>query len=702
MWSRSSSYQNGVRITSYKKWINITSRLPLQFKLPKNSSTTILTVIKPTQCPHSKLLAWIYLNTKTPLNPKCGLVCYNNFEWKLGCIDLYGRNYLSDKIYLGSNKQIAIGISYYNSDGYLTMNLMWKSEKEDPKSFEYVTNIYYYDFFNNNEHDIKATYGSYPGYLYFFGLTKEKIELSTFLSYVGAENYGEIIPVCVDCRYFKCPGLDVHILPHKPRNYYCTCPTKMVFDITRKRCVTTKSNCELPCAEGCVETSSEKYNLNCVRRCPTFSVISEVLGEFMTCKCPEREVYDYESKQCVITEDSHLILIITLCSIFGLIILTIAIIFILFRCGRCVRFKNWINNVINDLPCFKKEIAFDPRVNSVVKSKDVNNPDPSVKMNSVVDPKNSEIINKDHDNGSDIQPSIVPNIILVMNPNLRENSEIENNPSEETDSVQQTNAKAIQVNSPKNLKSSVYSTVIINPNIKQEDDKKADNKKNIPKNSANGKSSRKLDLEDGQQSINNRGDSELNSHLDHSDKHSDISVIPPIKREDKSGFNQIKDRSNKKSSVKNSYVPNKYDGDSNRDIFPENKEDNANVISQSDEEDRPTINCVFRQEFGPKPKSEHESAFNSGRMEEKKENLQKSPQPSLVVSSVYNPINDHKDKPSEEVNEDSICYYCMKISKSKLKPGFICGHRLICDNCMKSLSTFEFCGYCGEAKKISN
>ena len=227
MWSRSSSYQNGVRITSYKKWINITSRLPLQFKLPKNSSTTILTVIKPTQCPHSKLLAWIYLNTKTPLNPKCGLVCYNNFEWKLGCIDLYGRNYLSDKIYLGSNKQIAIGISYYNSDGYLTMNLMWKSEKEDPKSFEYVTNIYYYDFFNNNEHDIKATYGSYPGYLYFFGLTKEKIELSTFLSYVGAENYGEIIPVCVDCRYFKCPGLDVHILPHKPRNYYCTCPTKM-------------------------------------------------------------------------------------------------------------------------------------------------------------------------------------------------------------------------------------------------------------------------------------------------------------------------------------------------------------------------------------------------------------------------------------------------------------------------------------------
>eukprot|EP00826_Nyctotherus_ovalis_P009489 TRINITY_DN12510_c0_g2_i1.p1 TRINITY_DN12510_c0_g2~~TRINITY_DN12510_c0_g2_i1.p1 ORF type:complete len:503 (+),score=78.41 TRINITY_DN12510_c0_g2_i1:360-1868(+) len=243
----------------------------------------MVTQFKPTKCENTKFLMWAWLDTL--INPRCGLLCFDDFNWRLGCKDFFGDNHFSGIIKIDTTDVITLGLSFYPLDESMATTLSWKTSagKVSQYSFSFNT-IAFKEFFP------KATlsYIPYPGRFYYLAFLGEAVDMRAFSDFVGSSGAPCclrawcITPRCDNCgNNLVCSNSEIKLVPHKVRYYYCSCVTGSVYDINLNKCITISENCLIPCAFGCVPGAEA----NCVLQCPKPFIVKEKLGDYSACEC---------------------------------------------------------------------------------------------------------------------------------------------------------------------------------------------------------------------------------------------------------------------------------------------------------------------------------------------------------------------------------------------------------------------------------
>eukprot|EP00826_Nyctotherus_ovalis_P048046 TRINITY_DN5620_c0_g3_i1.p1 TRINITY_DN5620_c0_g3~~TRINITY_DN5620_c0_g3_i1.p1 ORF type:complete len:385 (-),score=66.73 TRINITY_DN5620_c0_g3_i1:22-1176(-) len=269
--------ENGAYISEYKNdWVDENGNV-LKINYANREAVTMITIFKPAKCEHMSYLMWTWVNSA--VNPHCGLLCTNDFDWKLACRDFAGSNYFSPGIKLDQGAALILGLTFFAIEDYMAMRLIWR--KSDGRIAEYIESfktVNYKRFVS----DAKLSYASYTGELYYLAFVPTYLDSHTFSAYLSSAK-SILTPSCPNClsSSLTCPNTNFNIVPYVLREYYCSCGIGMAYDIDLESCVNVVTSCKLPCDSGCIPHNEN----SCVLSCPAPFVVKEAKGDYMVCEC---------------------------------------------------------------------------------------------------------------------------------------------------------------------------------------------------------------------------------------------------------------------------------------------------------------------------------------------------------------------------------------------------------------------------------
>eukprot|EP00826_Nyctotherus_ovalis_P016073 TRINITY_DN14632_c0_g1_i7.p1 TRINITY_DN14632_c0_g1~~TRINITY_DN14632_c0_g1_i7.p1 ORF type:complete len:493 (+),score=102.00 TRINITY_DN14632_c0_g1_i7:201-1679(+) len=277
--SAQSRAENGILLSQYKEdWLATTGNM-LEIDYGKRDAVTVVTMFKPTVCENSKFLIWAWVDSI--VNPRCGLLCFNDFEWKLGCKDMTGKNYFSSAITLEKEAMLTLALVFTSIEEDMALTLLWKENNNTPSQFTQRFSAVNYKEFTSKT---KLSYAAYRGELYYLAFLQSSLDLTTFAGYVGYDNHIALTPNCPNCPsqdFLSCPNTNINLVPHYIREYYCSCGVRTAYDLDIGDCAATTTSCYLPCSLGCIANKQA----NCVLTCPSPFVVREVKGDYSLCEC---------------------------------------------------------------------------------------------------------------------------------------------------------------------------------------------------------------------------------------------------------------------------------------------------------------------------------------------------------------------------------------------------------------------------------
>jgi len=282
----------GIRLQeSSEDWTDLNGN-PLKINYGSRDAVSVITIVKPTECEHTKFMMWAWIDSV--VNPRCGLLCLNDFEWRLGCKDFVGNNYFGNVIRLDKNTVLTLALSFYSVDDDMTIRFLWKEGSKSPSQYtQRFSTINYRQFASS----AKLSYRAYKGEVYYLAFLQGFFDISTFITYVSSTESVRMVPNCLNCdseNPLSCSSTKLKPIHSRLREYYCSCGIGKAYDIALKTCLETITNCKIPCSpDGCVAGEA-----NCVSKCPSSFVVKEVKGEYSTCECEGGRIPDVKGELC--------------------------------------------------------------------------------------------------------------------------------------------------------------------------------------------------------------------------------------------------------------------------------------------------------------------------------------------------------------------------------------------------------------------
>ena len=101
---------NGVSFITYRiQWVTNTKAY-FETGRSNNNEITVITAISPSKCESSKFLIWALPNSGS--GSRCGLACFDNYEWGLGCVNSHGSVKFSSFLIAPSCQPIVFGVPF--------------------------------------------------------------------------------------------------------------------------------------------------------------------------------------------------------------------------------------------------------------------------------------------------------------------------------------------------------------------------------------------------------------------------------------------------------------------------------------------------------------------------------------------------------------------------------------------------------------
>jgi len=287
----SGTHRSGQGIIIKTDWTDQNGNV-LLINYGSRDAVSVITIVKPTECEHTRFMMWAWVDSV--VNPRCGLLCLNDFEWRLGCKDFDGDNYFGNVIRLDKNTVLTLALSFHSVDGDMAIRFLWKEGSKSPNQYTQRFSTINYGQFASRA---KLSYGAYRGEVYYLAFLQGSFDISTFITYVGSTGPVNMTSSCSNCdseSSLSCSSTKLKAIHSRLREYYCSCGIGGAYDIAMKRCLEIITDCKIPCsAEGCVAGEA-----NCVSKCPSSFVVKEVKGEYSTCECEEGDIPDVKSELC--------------------------------------------------------------------------------------------------------------------------------------------------------------------------------------------------------------------------------------------------------------------------------------------------------------------------------------------------------------------------------------------------------------------
>ena len=287
--------ENGVSFITYRSQWTTDNKAYFETGRSNNNEITVITAISPLKCESSKFLIWALPNSGS--GSRCGLACFANYEWGLGCVNSQGNVKLSSFLISPSGQPMVFGVTFRSIDEKLGMNLYLKVKNGTTASLSFVDpDIDYKNFFSISN----INYGVYTGVLYYLGFLNEAIDFDTFLRYAGSADPDTKDIKCSNCdgnpESLTCTTGKLKLVSYRTREYFCECPKGSMFDAETSTCTLVSTQCSLPCPNGC----SSKNKAKCIMACPNNYVLETTYGDYITCKCQKGFQLD-SNNECINT-----------------------------------------------------------------------------------------------------------------------------------------------------------------------------------------------------------------------------------------------------------------------------------------------------------------------------------------------------------------------------------------------------------------
>jgi len=274
----SSRSELGIRLEQYTEDLTAQIGNRLVINYGNRNAVSVITIVRPTVC-EGRFMIWMW--SDFGIHP-CGLICLNDFEWKLECSYFFDIDPFVNAVRLNGSGVLTLALSFFSIEGDMSIRFLWKEENSPPNQYtQRLSGISYRDFVSR----ARLNYGAYTGELYYIAFLEGSLNIETFTAYVNDTGPSIMTPSCPNCvprNSLNCRHTKLNVIHNSLREYYCSCHMGATYDTARQVCIRRRQDCEIICSfHDCVEFEEA----NCISECPSPFVVKEVKDVYFTCEC---------------------------------------------------------------------------------------------------------------------------------------------------------------------------------------------------------------------------------------------------------------------------------------------------------------------------------------------------------------------------------------------------------------------------------